>query len=57
MSDEVIGAILPLIPSLIIAVARVLAKKLAELGGISPIEQTALDMLNVIEAFINAQTK
>ena len=57
MSDDIITALLPLVPSLVISVARVLAKKLLELGGITPIEQTALDLLDVLEKFLNAQTQ
>ena len=56
MSDAVFKALLPLLPSIVIAIARILAKKLAEVGGVTPTEAAALELLDVLEKMLSAET-
>jgi hypothetical protein len=57
MSEEFFKNILPILPSLVIGIAKILAQKLGEVGGVTPAEQSIIDFLNFLEGFWDAQTK
>jgi hypothetical protein len=52
---EVLKPILEVAPRIIIEIARVLYRKLAEKGGITPQEEQLLQFLDFLEAFMRAK--
>lgn len=52
--EHVLNTLVTQIPAIAIKIAKLLFEKLSQLGGVSPKEQAAIDLLEALEKFLNA---